>query len=61
MDIAVDSVVGLKGGSPDLKVVDVSGHYVMVSWIDEGGREDRHIFRDVCLIPRLKKSPASTS
>lgn len=51
MQFAVGSTVKLKSGSPDLKVVDASGYYVMVGWVGSDGREERHVWRDVCLVP----------
>ena len=49
MEFIIGSKVKLKSGSPDLKVVDVSGHYVMISWRESNGEENRDVFRDVCL------------
>jgi uncharacterized protein YodC (DUF2158 family) len=50
MKFTVGSTAKLKSGGPPLKVVDVSGYYVMVSWIEDG-EERRDVFRDVCLVP----------
>lgn len=46
----IGSIVHLKSGSPDLTIVDVSGHYVMVSWKEKDGSENRRVFNSACLV-----------
>jgi uncharacterized protein YodC (DUF2158 family) len=60
MKIAIGSTVWLKSGSPDLKVIDISGHYVMVSWLEGDGTENRDIFKNVSLVSRRPANGNST-
>ena len=57
MEFPVDSKVKLKSGSPELRVVDASGHYCMVSWIEADGRENRTIFPNACLAASSEHFP----
>jgi uncharacterized protein YodC (DUF2158 family) len=51
MKFIIGSKVKLKSGSPDLTVLCVSEPFVEVSWRDGEDKENRYIWRDVCLVP----------
>jgi uncharacterized protein YodC (DUF2158 family) len=45
----IGQIVHLKSGSPDLRVIDIDGEDVVVSWRGDDSRLQAHAFPGVCL------------